>query len=126
MDAPAEKMRVDKWLWAARFFKTRGLSAGMVTAGHLRINGNKTDKAAYKVGAGDVLIFAQGRDIRVIKVLSCPARRGPAPEAQGHYQDLTPAKDPAPASTPQTETGGRPSKKARRQFDQFMTDASKR
>ncbi|GAA3854145.1 RNA-binding S4 domain-containing protein [Celeribacter arenosi] len=111
-----ETIRLDKWLWFARFFKTRGLAAKTVTGGHVRVNRDKVAKAATSVGAGDVLTFLQGRDIRVIRVEACGARRGPAPEAQTLYTDLEPPKedrDVVPPS-PRFEGKGRPTKKDRR------------
>ena len=81
------RIRLDKWLWQARFFKSRGLSAEIVEAGHVRVNGARVHKPAQLVGPGDVLTFAQGHEIRVIRILGCGARRGPATEAQGLYRD---------------------------------------
>ncbi|WP_188528755.1 RNA-binding S4 domain-containing protein [Sinisalibacter lacisalsi] len=106
-------MRADKWLWHARFFKTRGLAAKIVTGGHLRVNTVKVHKPAQPVGPGDVLTFPQGRQVRVVKVLALSERRGPAPEARALYDDQTPAADPAPAA-PRFEGRGRPSGKDRR------------
>ena len=83
-------IRADKWLWYARFFKTRTLASKVCAAGKLRIAGSATVKAHQKVKAGDVLTFPQGRHIRVVKVLALGVRRGPASEAQGLYEDLKP------------------------------------
>lgn len=76
------------------------------------------------VGPGDVLTFAQSRDIRVIRITGMPARRGPAPEAQGLYDDLDPPKPrdtvdnrKVIAPTPRYEGKGRPTKRVRRQGD---------
>ena len=81
-------IRLDKWLWQARFFKTRALAAEIAESGHLRINGQPTRKPGAHVGAGDVLTFPQGARIRVIRILAIGLRRGPATEAQGLYLDL--------------------------------------
>ena len=81
-------LRVDKWLWQARFFKTRALAADLAESGHLRINGQPTRKPGAGVGAGDVLTFPQGARIRVIRILALGERRGPATEAQTLYLDL--------------------------------------
>lgn len=86
-----DRIRIDKWLWQARFFKTRSLAAGVVSSGHLRINGDKTAKPGRAVGAGDVLTFRQGARVRVVRILACGTRRGPAAEAQGLYDDLAPS-----------------------------------
>ncbi|MCZ7675969.1 MAG: RNA-binding S4 domain-containing protein [Roseovarius sp.] len=121
-DAP-EKTRLDKWLWQARFFKTRGLSAGLVAGGHVRVNGRKAAKPAHAVGPGDVLTFAQARRVRVVRILALATRRGPATEAQALYEDLAP--DP-PAETappaPRYDGGGRPSKRDRRKLDLRRSD----
>jgi ribosome-associated heat shock protein Hsp15 len=109
-------MRIDKWLWHARFFKTRTLAAATVSAVHVRINSVKTAKPAHGVVAGDVLTFAQGDLVRVVRVVAHGVRRGPAPEAQGLYEDLTPAREDVPQGAPASE-GGRPTKRDRRIFD---------
>jgi len=116
MNAPAAKLRVDKWLWYARFYKTRGLASTMVSGGHIRVNGNKIAKASFSVGAGDVLTLPQGNQIRVVKVLELGTRRGPAPEAQTLYEDLTEVKDAVPKA-PRYEGKGRPTKRDRRKID---------
>lgn len=113
-DAP--KTRIDKWLWHARFFKTRSLAAKQVAAGHVRLNGAKVLKPAQNVAAGDVLTFAQGRLIRVVRIEALAERRGPAPEAQALYFDLTEKQEKIPAN-PKFEGKGRPDKKARRVLD---------
>ncbi|WP_132860420.1 RNA-binding S4 domain-containing protein [Shimia isoporae] len=113
-------MRVDKWLWQARFFKTRSLSAKVVTGGHLRVNGTKISKASHNVAEGDVLTFPQARQIRVIKVLAMGERRGPASEAQTLYEDLTPKEDPVPRG-PGSDGKGRPTKRDRRNLDLMRT-----
>lgn len=115
----AEKLRLDKWLWHARFFKTRSLSAKQVSGGHVRVNSHKALKPAHAVTAGDVLTFAQGRDIRVVRIIALGARRGPASEAQALYEDLTPPKEPAPLAPPRV--GKRPTKKERRTLDALRT-----
>ena len=111
-----EKLRLDKWLWQARFFKTRSLAAREVGAGHVRVNGNKADKPARQVGAGDVLTFAQGRRVRVVRIEALGSRRGPASEAQALYTDLSPEAKTAPPN-PRFEGGGRPTKRDRRSLD---------
>lgn len=113
----AEKLRLDKWLWHARFFKTRSLSAKQVSAGHVRVNSQKALKPAHTVIAGDVLTFAQGRDIRVVRVLALGERRGPAPEARALYEDLTPPRETPPTAAPRA--GPRPTKKERRTLSEI-------
>ncbi len=112
----APKTRIDKWLWHARFFKTRSLAAKQVAAGHVRLNGDKVLKPAQNVAAGDVLTFAQGRLIRVVRIEALAERRGPAPEAKALYFDMTEKQEKIPAN-PKFEGKGRPDKKARRALD---------
>ncbi len=113
MDTPRPTVRVDKWLWHARFFKTRSLAAKLVTGGHLRINAARIAKPSHAVAPDDVLTFPQGRIVRVIRVNKIASRRGPAPEAQALYSDIAPKTDMAPAS-PKSTAKGRPTKKDRR------------
>lgn len=88
-------IRIDKWLWQARFLKSRSLAADLVTAGRVRVNGQPVAKPSRLVGPGDVLTFPQGNEIRVVRVLECGTRRGPAPEAQALYREIVPgAPDP--------------------------------
>ena len=115
-----DKLRLDKWLWFARFFKTRSLSATRVAAGDVRINGARVTKPATTVQAGDVLTFAIGAQVRIVEVLAVGTRRGPAPEAQALYNDMSP--EPVPRETPVSqkpryEGKGRPTKRERRQGD---------
>jgi ribosome-associated heat shock protein Hsp15 len=112
----APKIRIDKWLWYARFFKTRSLAAKQVGAGHVRVNGGKALKPAQNVTPGDVLTFAQGKMIRVVRIEAIGERRGPAPEAQALYFDMTEKQEKVPAN-PKFEGKGRPDKKARRALD---------
>ncbi|APX17724.1 MULTISPECIES: RNA-binding S4 domain-containing protein [Phaeobacter] len=119
----SEKIRIDKWLWQARFFKTRSLSAKMVSGGHLRLNGNKIAKPAQNVSSGDVLTFPQGRIIRTVRIEALGTRRGPAPEAQALYFDLTEKQDPVPRN-PRYEGKGRPDKKERRALDLSRRDGA--
>lgn len=89
------KLRLDKWLWQARFFKSRELAVEMVERGHLRLNGQKCRKPGHAVQGGDVLTFAQGERIRVIRVQEIGQRRGPASEAQMLYDEINEAVEPA-------------------------------
>lgn len=118
-ESEAQRVRVDKWLWHARFFKTRTLAAAQVSGGHVRVNGVKISKPSYAVRAGDTLTFPQARHIRVIRIVGVAERRGPAPEAQALYVDLTPPSDPRA----ETRSGGpRPTGRERRQIDRFRGD----
>lgn len=116
--ADTEKIRLDKWLWHARFFKTRSLAAKVVSCGHVRVNSTRVAKPAYSVGPEDVLTFPQARDVRVIKLVAIGERRGPAPEARALYQDLDPPqKRESVPKNPKYEGKGRPTKRERRKLD---------
>jgi ribosome-associated heat shock protein Hsp15 len=91
----AATLRLDKWLWQARFFRSRPLAIAEIQAGHMRINGQKTHKPGHVLRAGDVLTFPQGDHIRLIRVLALGQRRGPAEEAQTLYLDLDAGKSDA-------------------------------
>lgn len=116
-------LRLDKWLWYARFFKSRSLAARACAAGEVRLNGTRIEKAHALVRAGDVLTFAAGSRIRVVRVAALGVRRGPAPEAQALYVDLDPppargasdgAAVPVPVVARRDRGAGRPTKAERR------------
>jgi ribosome-associated heat shock protein Hsp15 len=83
--------RLDKFLWAARFLKSRSLAATLCAEKRVRVSGRLVDKAHTLVRVGDVLTFPLGSRIRVVRILALPTRRGPAAEAQALYEDLNPA-----------------------------------
>lgn len=117
--------RLDKWLWYARFFKSRSLATRFCASGRLRVNGAVVAKAHYGLRVGDVLTFPKGRDIRVVRVAALGRRRGPAVEARTLYDDLEPPASRAkagdgPAPAGRRERGqGRPTKRERRETDKL-------
>lgn len=123
-----DKIRLDLWLWYARFFKTRSLASKVCKAHKVRINGEHSKKASATVKPGDVLTFPQGPHVRVVKLLVCGERRGPAPEAQALYEDLAPldeqkkekAEERKTASALREAGSGRPTKADRRAIDKLM------
>ncbi|MEM9062757.1 MAG: RNA-binding S4 domain-containing protein [Pseudomonadota bacterium] len=121
MNNPAAKIRVDKWLWHARLFKSRGLAGEVAGSGSLRINGDRVAKASQTVKPGDVLTFPKAGYIRVIQIDAIGERRGPAPEAQALYTDLDPPqptpREERPAPILRDEGSGRPTKRQRREID---------
>ncbi len=84
-----DRQRLDKWLWFARFAKSRTLAAKLVTSGFVRVNGQRADSAAKAVAVGDVVTLALSRTTAVVRIESLGARRGPAPEARALYTDLS-------------------------------------
>ncbi|MGX0975108.1 ribosome-associated heat shock protein Hsp15 [Roseovarius sp. MBR-51] len=118
MDGPSVKIRLDKWLWQARFFKTRTLAAKEISAGHVRVNGARVSKPAQGVGPQDVLTFSQATRVRVVRIVEIGTRRGPAPEAQALYDDLSdPVTQDSVPPAPKYEGKGRPTKRDRRKLD---------
>jgi ribosome-associated heat shock protein Hsp15 len=85
----SEKIRLDKWLWHARFCKTRSLAAKLCEGG-IRIDGAVVAKPGVTVRPGQILTFALGRHVRVIELVAIGERRGPAEEARALYRDLAP------------------------------------
>jgi ribosome-associated heat shock protein Hsp15 len=119
------RQRVDRWLFFARAVKSRSLAAKLVTAGRVRINRDKAAQASDSVKAGDVLTITLDRRVLVWKVLNPGTRRGPAPEAQALYEDMSPKPAPADPAIPSAiaplrDVGsGRPTKRERRQTDRL-------
>ncbi|MDR6789012.1 ribosome-associated heat shock protein Hsp15 [Sphingomonas sp. BE138] len=97
----AETMRLDRFLWFARLAKTRDVAQALACDGHLRLDGRAIDRAHAPVRVGNILTFFHGGRVRVLRIEALPRRRGPAPEAQGCYQELALA---APVSDPQALT----------------------
>ena len=80
--------RLDKWLFHARFYRTRPLAQAATAAGRVRLNGAKVDKPGHVLKAGDVLTLGKGSQVIVVRVLALAERRGPAKEAQTLYEVL--------------------------------------
>ena len=122
-------MRLDKWLWAARFYKTRSLAAEAIAGGHVSVNGERA-KAAKALRAGDEVEIRRPPFVHGIVVKALSERRGPASEAQKLYEETaesrarreqlsTELKAFAPPRFP-----GRPTKKDRRDYERWFRDAS--
>ena len=125
MSEQSNTQRIDVWLWHARLYKTRSLASKMVRGGKVRLNGNICKKSSAVVTPGDVLTFVRANDIYISKVLAIGTRRGPAPEAQLLYEDLTPPKEvktqePREISVVREKGAGRPTKADRRAIDKLM------
>jgi ribosome-associated heat shock protein Hsp15 len=123
MDADAISLRIDKWLWAARFFKTRSLAAGACTGGKVDVN-DEAAKPAKSVRTGDMIKITLPRGLRrIVKVRTLDDRRGPASAAQALYEDLTPPEPPRARQAPppyRPPGTGRPTKRERRQLDHLI------
>jgi ribosome-associated heat shock protein Hsp15 len=83
-DEKGENHRLDKWLWHARFFKTRSLATAAINGGKVHLNAERV-KPAHRVRVGDRLSLSQQGIVAEYEVLGLPARRGPAAEAAAHY-----------------------------------------
>jgi ribosome-associated heat shock protein Hsp15 len=94
------RIRIDKWLWHARFHKTRSLAQAAAIKGHIRLNGRRIEKSSAEVRIGDTLTLPRGGAVVVVRVLGCGIRRGPATEAQALYEilndDVLDPRPPAP------------------------------
>lgn len=94
MIEPDTEVRVDIWLWRARFFKTRAVATDYVSRKGIRITRHgqtrKTDKAGQRIAAGDILTFYKAKTIETVEVLQIGVRRGPAAEAAGLYRRILP------------------------------------
>lgn len=116
MTMSGERLRLDKWLWHARFFKSRSLAARLCAAARVRINRAVVNKTHATVKPGDVLTFPLARDIRVVEVVALGERRGPAVEARTLYRDLAPPsrRGGETAHAARARGAGRPTKAHRR------------
>lgn len=81
--------RIDKWLFHARFYRTRPLAQAAASAGKVRLNGVRIDKPGHALRCGDVLTLGRGGDVMAIRVLALAERRGPATEARTLYEIVT-------------------------------------
>lgn len=84
------RLRLDRWLWHVRAFRTRPLAAEAIAAGGVRVNGQPCRKPGRAVGPGDIVTFPAGRRVLVYQMVAPGTRRGPAAEAATLYRDLTP------------------------------------
>ena len=127
--AESDKLRIDKWLWAARFFKTRGLAVAAIETGKVLVNGERV-KPAKAVDVGDRVVIRLGPYQFVVEVLGLSDKRGPAPQAQKLYGETAESRKrreelaferKAQAQIQTRE--GRPTKKERRDMDRFKNGA---
>ena len=101
-----QTQRIDKWLWFARIVKSRTLAQKLALSGHVRINKKKVTGASQKVKSGDILTVALSHRVRVLQVEAIGDRRGPAPEAQRLYVDLSPQSETAAAGQRSSAANG--------------------
>jgi len=122
------KLRLDKWLWHARFCKTRSLAQKLTESGHVKLNGTSVTKAAQAVKPGDELELVLGPYRKAVRVVALGVRRGPAPEAQALYAETRPPErldgflgEHVGGARPEVRPrgDGRPTKKDRRDTDRL-------
>jgi ribosome-associated heat shock protein Hsp15 len=119
-----EQVRVDKWLWAARFAKTRSAATELVLAGHVKVGGERV-KPAREVGAGDTVEIRLGASRRMVVVTGVAERRGPAKVAATLYEETPASREERERLTaerrlarpPGADFGARPTKQDRRRLD---------
>jgi ribosome-associated heat shock protein Hsp15 len=123
---PIRKERLDKFLFFSRAIKSRTLAQKFIETGAIRVNSERTIRSDLKVGSGDVLTMSLHERIVIWRILDCGVRRGPAPEAQALYEDLSPPALPKSqmspydaAIAPRGDGAGRPTKKERRETDRL-------
>jgi ribosome-associated heat shock protein Hsp15 len=125
-DGGPDKVRLDKWLWAARFFKTRALAAEAVEGGKVQLNGDRP-KRARPLQVGDELRIRLGPYEHVVVVRALSDRRGPATQAAGLYQETEASRNAREARAVQLKSmhslfgpeKGRPTKKDRREIERL-------
>lgn len=127
--SPVDKLRIDKWLWAARFFRTRSLASAAVEAGQVRINGERV-KPARAVHAGERVEVRKAGLAWEVEVIGIAERRGSASEASKLYVELedsrrlreetVASRSAAAASDPRFD--GRPTKRDRRKLEDFLNE----
>jgi ribosome-associated heat shock protein Hsp15 len=122
-----DRQRIDRWLWAARFFKTRSIAVDEIARGRVQLNGQEVNKPAREVKPGDFVTLRQGPVVRTVQVTGLSEVRGPAPIAQQLYEETAESMQareraaqqrrlsPEPA---QSIEHGRPTKRGRRELDE--------
>lgn len=124
---PADKVRLDKWLWAARFFKTRSLAKQAIEGGKVQYNGSRS-KVSKEVEIGATLTIRHGWDEKEVEVLALSDQRRGAPEAQLLYQETEASLEKRRQNADQRKamqglgliSKQRPTKKQRRQIHRFQ------
>ncbi len=126
MTDPTGKLRLDKWLWAARFFKTRSLAKAAIEGGKVQLDGHRV-KVSREIAVGDVLKIRQGWDEKIVRVAALSDQRRGAPEAQQLYEETADSVARREAEAAARKAAGgmierperRPTKKQRRQIHRF-------
>ena len=120
-----KSLRLDIYLYYIRIFKSRSIATKFILTNRLRISGQVTQKPHKMISVGDVLTMTINDNIKILKVLDIPSRRGPYPESLNFYEDITPneiipKKESSNIDIKFVERVGRPTKRERRQTDKLM------
>ena len=123
----SNSLRIDRWLWYARFFKSRSLAAKACINRNIRVNGTIVTKSNHQVKSSDILTFPQGSEIRIVRVVALATRRGPVAEALTLFEDLIERSEKensisgfAPKQARRADGAGRPTKADRREIMRFL------
>lgn len=128
-ESESPKIRIDKWLWAARFFKTRGLASDAINGGHVHLNGSRV-KPSRTLALGDELRIQRDREQMTVVVMALSDKRGPAPVAQTLYAETEASRTAREQNSEQRrlQSAGmaaperRPNKHERRSIIRFIRD----
>lgn len=127
----SERLRLDKWLWFARFCKTRAIAQKLIESGHVKVNGTKIRKVSSIIRVGDTLELVLGPVKKTVSILATAERRGPASVAQTLYDEIKPAEKligldkGLPIHKPSVfrpRGAGRPTKKDRRSIEKYLSE----
>lgn len=126
--AGSSRLRVDKWLWAARFFRTRTAATAAVESGHVRVDSERV-KPARAIGPGDEIRIQRGGEVMVVRVVATAERRGGAPEAARLYTETEESAAARAAARERNRSvidpaagQGRPTKRNRRRLADFLNE----
>jgi ribosome-associated heat shock protein Hsp15 len=129
--AQTTRLRLDKWLWFARFCKTRAIAQKLIESGHVAVNGTKIRKVSALVRMGDVLVLVLGPVKKTVTIRAMAERRGPASVAQTLYEELAPAEQLVgldkgiplhKQAIIRPRGAGRPTKKDRRSIEKYLAE----
>lgn len=122
------RLRIDKWLWAARFYKTRAVAKQAIDGGKVHCDGQRV-KPSKEIGVGTIIRLRQGLDEKTVEVIALADKRRSAPEAQALYSETQQSTKARESLAEQRKsqprhwgTEGKPNKKQRREIHRFKTE----
>ncbi|MEE2773301.1 MAG: S4 domain-containing protein [Pseudomonadota bacterium] len=87
MEISISKIRLDRWLWYCRFFKSRTVAARQIRSNNFRVNGARVRKASVPVKLGDIVVFQKNNEVKIVEVMAAGSRRGAPAEAASLYKE---------------------------------------